>query len=228
MHDKPLVPSALIAAKSIRLIKGGQPLLLDLSLSIQAGKTSVIMGHNGAGKTLLLCALHGLEAIQSGTITSARAISQKMVFQRPILLRRTAAAHFQFVSGITDHTAISGWFENAGIADKMTTSARHLSSGEAQKLALISALASAPDCLFLDEPTANLDSESRADVERLLAAAKADGTTLVMVTHAYAQAKRLADQIIFMQKGQICDDVPAADFIAGKRSAKASAFLSDL
>ncbi len=151
-----------------------------------------------------------------------------MVFQKPILLRRTAAAHFSFASMIHDEATIRTWFEKAGMADKMTTKARHLSSGEAQKLALIAALAAKPDCLFLDEPTANLDLESRADVEALLQEAKAQGTTLVMVTHAHAQAKRLADTIIYMQQGVIYDHAPAAAFLDGERSPEASAFLSEL
>ncbi len=110
----------------------------------------------------------------------------------------------------------------------MPLQARHLSSGEAQKLALISALATRPDILFLDEPTANLDAGSRADVEALIINAKQSGTCIVMVTHALAQAKRLADQMIFMQRARIYDDSAAEHFFAGERSCEADAFLSEL
>lgn len=234
MRDKPPQQSPLISAQNICLWRGDKPLLSSINLTIARGETTIIMGQNGAGKTMLLSALHGIVPIQSGTITHApalsqkSALSQKMVFQKPILLRRTAAAHFSFASMIHDEATIRTWFEKAGMADKMTTKARHLSSGEAQKLALIAALAAKPDCLFLDEPTANLDLESRADVEALLQEAKAQGTTLVMVTHAHAQAKRLADTIIYMQQGVIYDHAPAAAFLDGERSPEASAFLSEL
>lgn len=240
MRDKPPQQSPLISAQNICLWRGDKPLLSSINLTIARGETTIIMGQNGAGKTMLLSALHGIVPIQSGTITHAPALSQKpdlsqkpalsqkMVFQKPILLRRTAAAHFSFASMIHDEATIRTWFEKAGMADKMTTKARHLSSGEAQKLALIAALAAKPDCLFLDEPTANLDLESRADVEALLQEAKAQGTTLVMVTHAHAQAKRLADTIIYMQQGVIYDHAPAAAFLDGERSPEASAFLSEL
>lgn len=218
----------IISAENISLQRGGRQLLSSVNLSIRRGETTIIMGPNGAGKTMLLSALHGLEPIQSGKITHLASLSQKMVFQKPILLRRTAMAHFSFASGIIDTARIHQWFEKAGIEDRLLTKAHHLSSGEAQKLALIAALAAKPDCLFLDEPTANLDLESRADLEALLQEAKGGGTTLVMVTHALAQARRLADTIIYMQKGVIHDHAPAATFLAGTRSPEASAFLSEL
>ena len=219
--------NSIISAKNLCLIRHAKTLLCDISLSIKAGETTIIMGPNGAGKTLLLSALHSLVPIASGTIENAPNTQQKMVFQKPILLRRTAKAHFTFASGLRDEAAILSWFERAGIADKMTTSARHLSSGEAQKLALISAIATKPDILFLDEPTANLDSESRSDVEALITTAHHSGTAILMVTHALAQASRLADNVIYLQGGKIYDHSTAAQFLSGKRSDEASVFLSE-
>ena len=219
---------SIISATNITLTRDAKPLLSDISLSLKAGETTIIMGPNGAGKTLLLSALHGLAPIQSGTVTKAANSQQKMVFQKPILLRRTARSHFTFASGIKDEAAIISWFERAGIADKMTTSARHLSSGEAQKLALISALATKPDILFLDEPTANLDTESRGGIEALISGARQSGTAILMVTHALAQASRLADHFIYLQGGKIYDHSTAERFLSGKRSAEASAFLAEL
>lgn len=218
---------SIISAKNLCLSRNGTTLLSNISLAVKAGETTIIMGPNGAGKTMLLSALHALVPIQSGTITTAPGTSQKMVFQKPILLRRTAKAHFIFASGLRDEAGILSWFERAGIADKMTTSARHLSSGEAQKLALISALATKPDILFLDEPTANLDTESRAEVEALITGARQSGTAILMVTHALAQASRLADHFIYLQDGTIYDHSTAAQFLSGNRSDEASAFLSE-
>lgn len=217
-----------IKADRISLIRGNSALLDDITLAVPAAKTTVIMGHNGAGKTILLSALHGLVTITEGTISYAANCTQKMVFQKPILLRRSAKAHFIFASGISDPMIIHSWFQQAGMEDKMPLQARHLSSGEAQKLALISALATQPDILFLDEPTANLDAESRSDVEALIMKAKQSGTSIILITHALAQAKRLADHMIFMQKGRIYDDSSAAHFFAGARSSEAEAFLSEL
>lgn len=219
--------NSILSAENICLSRDGRALLSDISLRIPSGETTIIMGPNGAGKTLLLSALHGLAPIQSGTISTAEGAAQKMVFQKPILLRRTARSHFIFASGIKDEAGIISWFDHAGITDKMAISARHLSSGEAQKLALISALATKPDILFLDEPTANLDTESRSGIEALISGARQSGAAIIMVTHALAQASRLADHVIYLQDGKIYDHCSAVDFLAGKRSDEASAFLSE-
>lgn len=227
MSNSAYIDNSIIIARNLYLERQQKQVLYVDHLTITKGKTTMVMGHNGAGKTLLLSVLHGLIDCPSAKITCDSDVTQKMVFQRPILLRRTALAHFQFTSSITDHKQSERWFQLAGIADKMMSPARHLSSGEGQKLALISALASKPDIIFLDEPTANLDPDSCADVERLLHQAKTDGTTILMVTHRLAQAQRLADHIIFMNQGQICDDKPASIFLSGSHSAQASAFLSE-
>ena len=217
-----------LIAQNISLMRHALPLLHDISFTLEAGSVTSLMGHNGAGKTLLLSALHGLINITSGTIEMTKAPSQKMVFQKPVLMRRSAQSHFAFATDSSDKQLADKWFETARLSHRRQTSARHLSSGEAQKLALISALATMPDILFADEPTANLDSESRLDVERLLLQARQSGTAILLVTHSLAQAKRLSDNILFLEKGSLLDDAPAESFFAGKRSASASIFLENL
>lgn len=222
-----MTPVKIMRLSHATLTKEGKHLLDDVSVDISMHKSTIIMGHNGAGKTLLLSVLHGLVALDSGTLSHHQPHTQKMVFQKPILMRRSAARHFTFASGISDPSQTNDWFEKARIGDKAHTPARHLSSGEAQKLAVISALAAAPDILFLDEPTSNLDAQSRAEIEALLHDAKQIGTTIVMVTHSLAQAERLADEIIYLQEGQILDHQMADDFLSGKRSVSANHFLAE-
>lgn len=201
-------------------------MLEDISLTLGKGAITTIMGHNGAGKTLLLSALHGLTTIQTGTINAHPAQAQKMVFQTPILMRRSAQAHFSFASGITDPAICATWFERAKLQHKMTTPARQLSAGEAQKLAMIAALATAPDVLFVDEPTANLDAESTADIEALLHDACDSGASILLVTHSLAQAKRLSHHMLFMHKGRLVDNKSATAFFSGNRSQEADHFLA--
>lgn len=217
----------ILRLTNANLIKDGKNLLDDMSVALSMGKCTMIMGHNGAGKTLLLSVLHGLMPLTSGRVTHLQPNTQKMVFQKPILMRRSAARHFTFASGISDKNHIQSWFEKARISGKANTPARHLSSGEAQKLAVISALAATPDILFLDEPTSNLDAQSRVEIEALLQEAKQAGTTIVMVTHSLAQAERLADEIIYLQQGQLLDHQSADDFLSGKRSRDATSFLAE-
>lgn len=219
--------SVILSAENCSIERGGALLVNMISLSLATGKTTVIMGHNGAGKSLLLQMLHQLITPVRGLIKTSEDSQQKMVFQRPVLLRRSALAHFSFVTGIKDTDEIASWFSYANLTDKMTVFARQLSGGEQQKLAMISALATKPDILFLDEPTANLDRESTFDIEQLIVKARQNGTSILLISHSPQQARRLADQVIFMHKGSIMDDRKADEFFAGKRSTEADLFLSE-
>ncbi|MGC6537081.1 MAG: ABC transporter ATP-binding protein [Candidatus Puniceispirillaceae bacterium] len=219
--------SVILSAENCTIERGGALLVNAISLSLATGKTTVIMGHNGAGKSLLLQMLHQLITPIRGEIKTSEDSQQKMVFQRPVLLRRSALAHFSFVTGIKDTDEIASWFSYANLTDKMSIFARQLSGGEQQKLAMISALATKPDILFLDEPTANLDRESTFDIEQLIVKARQNGTSIVLISHSPQQARRLADQVVFMHKGRIMDECTADAFFAGNRSAEADLFLSE-
>ena len=89
-----------------------------------------------------------------------------------------------------------------------------LSGGEQQRLALARALAVEPEILFLDEPTASLDPASTLAVEELIARAHGRGTKIVLVTHDLGQARRLADEVVFLHRGRVVEQTPAADFFA--------------
>ncbi|HRE14381.1 MAG TPA: ATP-binding cassette domain-containing protein, partial [Usitatibacteraceae bacterium] len=103
--------------------------------------------------------------------------------------------------------------------------ARVMSGGEQQRLALARAWSLRPRILFLDEPTASLDPGAAAEVERVIAAIAADGTRLVMTTHNLGQARRLADEIVFIHRGRATEATPAARFFAGPESEPAREFL---
>ena len=217
----------LLKATDICLSRQGQRLIDSVSVALYQEQTAVLLGHNGAGKTLLLQILHGLISADSGKIEHYLSTNQKMVFQKPILLRRTALSHFQFATQTDDTKLADLWFKQAKLTDKKIAAARALSAGEQQKLALISALATKPSLLFLDEPTANLDQESTNDIETLIKQAKADGTAIIMISHSLQQATRLADRILFLDHGLLLDDVAASDFFKGKHSAEAAQFIKE-
>ena len=217
----------LLSAQSVGLLRQGQTLLNDISLTLHERQSTVLIGHNGAGKSLLLHVLHGLIKASSGKIESLPAQDQKMVFQKPILLRRTALAHFQFATQIKDISVADHWFDQAKLTDRKHIAARALSAGEQQKLAMISALATKPVLLFLDEPTANLDQESTKDIEQLIQQAKDDGTSIMMISHSLKQAQRLADRIIFMHHAKVLDDCAADDFFKSHHSQEAGLFIKE-
>ena len=220
-HQNP----AIVIASKISFIADGKPLLDDISLSIASRTITMVLGHNGAGKTLLLSALHGLITPQHGNISGPSRNRQKMVFQKPILLRRSARDYFEFLCSGLDDSTVQDWFQKAQLGPRMNTPARQLSGGESQKLALIGALASQPDLLFLDEPTAHLDFESIAFIEAQITTARKSGPTIVMTSHNRTQAERLAENVIFMENGKIVEMASAKTFFSSPQTKAAKTYL---
>lgn len=218
--------SIIIKAEALSIIRDESAILNAVTTHILHGKITMLLGHNGAGKSLLLQALHGIIEPDSGVITAPPAHTQKMVFQKPILLRRSASRHFDFLCPNISQTEKIAWFERAGLIDQMGTPARQLSGGEQQKLAFIGALASKPDLLFLDEPSANLDFEASAKIEALISDAHKNGVTIIMTTHNIAQAHRLADHVLFIEHGKLIEDRNAKDFFANPLHDAAQAYIA--
>ncbi len=225
MSDPSRQNTTIVIASKISYIADGKPLLDDISLSIPSSTITLVLGHNGAGKTLLLSALHGLITPQLGNINGPARNRQKMVFQKPILLRRSARDYFEFLCSGLDDSTVQDWFQKAQLGPRTATPARQLSGGESQKLALIGALASQPDLLFLDEPTAHLDFESIGFIESQITAARKTGTSIVMTSHNRAQAERLAENIIFMENGKIVEMASAKTFFSSPQTKAAKTYL---
>jgi len=225
MSNMPSQNTAIVTAQDVRFTADQQPLLNDISVRIIRGNITMVLGHNGAGKTLLLSALHGLITPQHGTITGPSRQKQKMVFQKPVLLRRSARDYFEFLCPGLDDSTMQNWFQKAQLGPRMNTPARQLSGGESQKLALIGALASQPDLLFLDEPTAHLDFESIGFIEAQIIAARKFGTSIVMTSHNRTQAERLAEHVIFMENGKIVEMAPAKTFFSSPQTKAAKTYL---
>ena len=207
-----------LIANEVSVIREEHYLLKDISLEIKPATITLILGHNGAGKTLLMQVLHGLTLPDEGVIDSPPASRQRMVFQKPIMLRRTALQYFNFVCPGLSIPDQHHWFDSAQLTTRMDAPARRLSGGEQQKLALIGALAAQPEILFLDEPAASLDVEATMLSESLISEACDAGTTIIMTSHNRAQAARLADQVIFMDQGCVKEQSDAKTFFRAPQS----------
>ncbi|HXH13104.1 MAG TPA: phosphate ABC transporter ATP-binding protein [Alphaproteobacteria bacterium] len=217
---------------------GGKRLIDGITFTVAPGTRAVVLGPNGAGKSLLLRLCHGLIQPSAGRVVWAGAGSQMahrqqaMVFQRPVLLRRSAAANITYalsVHGVPRRERkrlVAEALELAGLSPLAQRSARVLSGGEQQRLALARAWALKPQVLFLDEPTANLDPAATYAVEALLDRIHRAGTTVIMTTHDLGQARRLADDVLFLHHGRLVEHAPAASFFAQPQSAEAAAFLA--
>ncbi|MDH3387016.1 MAG: phosphate ABC transporter ATP-binding protein [Gammaproteobacteria bacterium] len=214
----------------------GPDLLLDkVSVAIENTGISVIMGPNGAGKSLFLRLIHGLLEPSAGEIRWAgRSLGpdtrrrQALVFQKPVLMRRSVAANIDFVlkpQGGRYRQRRDEVLHEAGLYRLRNQAARLLSGGEQQRLALARALATNPDVLLLDEPCASIDSAATLRIENLLRQTRERGVKIILVTHDTGQARRLADDMLFMHNGRLLEHGPAAEFFAAPSSEQARAFL---
>ncbi|MEM5473654.1 ATP-binding cassette domain-containing protein [Hoeflea sp. AS60] len=233
-----VLPGAL-RIERLALEVAGKPLVNIERLVLDPRSVTVIMGPNGAGKSLFLRLVHGLIAPTRGWISwgevacgEATRSTQAMVFQKPVLLRRSVAANIDFVlrrrSGTKPErrARCEELLTRVGLADRAQQPARLLSGGEQQRLALARALATRPKVLLLDEPTASLDPASVQMIEQIVLASSADQTKVIFVTHDVGQARRLAGDVAFLHHGQLVEHRPAAAFFATPSSEAAKAYLS--
>ena len=231
---KPVLP---LEMKDVSFEGGGKRLIKDFNCTFEAGPRTVILGPNGAGKSLLLRLCHGLlkpaggEIIWHGASGADPLPAQAMVFQRPVMLRRSVTANVDYalkLRGIARAERlelIDEALEKTGIRRFAQSSARVLSYGEQQKLALARVWALKPQVLFLDEPTASLDPAATHVIEEVIADIHAQGTRIIMSTHDLGQARRLADEILFLHRGRLLECSPAEQFFSGPRNDLAQAFL---
>lgn len=229
---------ALVSTQNLSFGSGSDVLLKDVSVRIERDRRTCLLGSNGAGKSLLLRIVHGLLKPNSGAIAwrdgpldaSARR-SQALVFQRPVLLRRSVEANLFFalrVRGIRGRVArdrVEEALNRAGLSHLARRPARVLSGGEQQRLAIARSLLSEPELLLLDEPTASLDPAATAAIEEQILDAHERGTSVLMVTHDIGQARRLAQDVVFLERGTVAETGPADQVLWTPRSAAAQAWV---
>lgn len=216
-----------LRAERLAFAPAGTAILHGIDLCVEAGRFTAVLGPNGAGKSVLMRLLHGLLEPTAGAVRWA------MLFQRPIMLRRSVLANVSYglaVQGVAAGEAklrAAAALARVGLAHLAERPARVLSGGEQQRVALARAVALAPRILFLDEPTASLDPTATRAIEASLRELHAQGTTVVMVTHHLGQARRLAEDIVFVHQGRVTEHTPADEFFRQPRSQAASEFLKE-
>lgn len=234
MNAQTILPLSL---NNLSFEAGGKKLLSNFSHRFEAGPRTIILGPNGAGKSLLLRLCHGLLHPTAGNVQwggdakQDPAHLQAMVFQRPVMLRRSVAANVQYalsLRGLDRQTRQRRTLEalqRTGLGHLATAPARVLSFGEQQKLALARAWALQPQVLFLDEPTASLDPAATHAIEQFIDAIHQGGTRIIMTTHDLDQARRLADDVLFVHRGELLESAPAKRFFKRPTHPHARAFL---
>lgn len=223
--------------ENVGYIAGDTPLIQSITAILGAGSRTVILGPNGAGKSLLLRLCHGLIKPTAGSVhwmgsdADSPLLRQAMVFQRPVMLRRSVLGNVIFALRLRGQSIKESRgrsidiLARTGLAALAHRPARVLSGGEQQRLALARAWALDPEVLFLDEPTASLDPAATRTVEELIDKIHRSGTKIVMTTHDLGQAHRIADEIMFMYRGRLIEAGPAGEFFARPATSEAGAFL---
>jgi tungstate transport system ATP-binding protein len=224
-----------LVLEEVSFAVNGRTIIDRVSMEIGAGPRTVILGPNGAGKSVLMRLCHGLLTPTYGSVAWLGATNgrsrQAMVFQRPVMLRRSAVANIAYglklarVSPRERALRARDVLEAVGLAGIADRPARVLSGGEQQRLALARAWALGPEVLFLDEPTANLDPGATREVESIIGQIHAGGTKIVMTTHNLGQAKRLGDEILFLNQGRLIERGSVDQFFTKPASAEADAFI---
>ncbi|MGR3795046.1 ATP-binding cassette domain-containing protein [Vannielia sp. SX4] len=221
-----------IAISGLHLSRSGRALLRGVSLTLGHTGITALLGPNGAGKSLLLRAIAGIIPPDAGEINLApRLAHPALVFQKPVLLRRSARAnlaHALKLAGVpraARPARISELLEQCDLTALAASPARSLSGGEQQRLAMARALAADPALLLLDEATASLDPKATAAIEAITLRAAGRGVKVILVTHDRAQAERLAGDVVFLHKGRAVEHAPAPRFFSTPASAEAQAYL---
>ena len=221
----------------VSFVVNGRTLIDRVTAEIGAGPRTIILGPNGAGKSVLMRLCHGLLGPTSGRIVwrgeNAGRQRQAMVFQRPVMLRRSALGNVVYgmkLAGIAPRERelrAQDVLEAVGLSHLAERPARMLSGGEQQRVALARAWALNPEVLFLDEPTANLDPGAVRDIERIIAQVHASGTKIIMSTHNLGQARRLGDEILFLYQGRLAERGLVDRFFREPVSPEAASFIRE-
>ena len=209
------------------VVRYGDTTAVDgVSLTVPRGAVLALLGNNGAGKTSLLGVCEGFRAPDAGT---ARVLGLDPVADHDALMPRlgimlqsggfypwaTAGEILELFAGFAARPLDTGMLlDRLGLRKAERTRFRRLSGGEQQRLALAVALVGRPELVFLDEPTAGMDTEARHTTWRLIEELRADGVTVLLTTHLLDEAERLADHVVIMDAGTIAATGTPAELTA--------------
>ena len=211
----------------------GKTLLHNTNLSLNGDGITVLLGANGAGKTIFLKLLTGLLTPFSGSITfqdkNLSIKTRAFVSQEPVILRSTVLKNMLFVlEKITSekNTLAKELLSLMGLDKKEHQNAMTLSAGEKQRLCLARAIITNPEILLLDEPTANIEPNSTTLIEKYLIQKVRSSRKIFFVTHDINQARRLADEIVFIHTGRVIEHSSAENFFENPKTREARKYIS--
>jgi glutamate/aspartate transport system ATP-binding protein len=239
----------MITIREVSKWYGAVQVLRGCSTEVAKGEVVVVCGPSGSGKSTLIKCVNGLEPFQQGRITvdgvsvgDAKTNLPKlrarigMVFQHfelfPHLtvMRNLSLAQVKVRGRSEDEALDKGMhlLDRVGLTEHAHRYPGELSGGQQQRVAIARALAMDPIAMLFDEPTSALDPEMIQEVLDVMIALAEDGMTMMVVTHEMGFARRVARRVVFMDKGEIVEDAPTADFFGKPHTERAQAFLSKI
>lgn len=241
--------SALLRVESLTKKYGDKTIINGIDLNVDKGKVVVILGPSGCGKSTFLRCLNGLESIQGGEIifNGVSLNSKKVNWQQ---VRQKIGMVFQSYELFPNMTVIENillgplkvqkrdksevleqarrLLERVGLADRENDYPRQLSGGQKQRIAIVRALCMNPEIMLFDEVTASLDPEMVREVLDVILQLANQGMTMIIVTHEMNFARSVADEIIFMDKGNICEKGEPEEFFTNPKQERTKQFLNIL
>ena len=239
----------MITISNVSKWYGTMQVLKNCSTEVAKGEVVVVCGPSGSGKSTLIKCVNGLEPFEEGTITvDGISVGDRktnlpklrarigMVFQHfelfPHLsvMRNLSLAQIKVLGRnpkAADEKARK-LLERVGLSAHAEKFPGQLSGGQQQRVAIARALAMDPIAMLFDEPTSALDPEMINEVLDVMVALAKDGMTMIVVTHEMGFARKVANRVVFMDKGEIVEDAPTAEFFGKPRSERAQVFLSKI
>ena len=239
----------MIDIKNVSKWYGDFQVLTDNTTNVNKGEVVVVCGPSGSGKSTLIKTVNGLEPFQKGEIlvdgasvgdpkTNLSKLRSRigMVFQNFELFphmsvqKNLTLAQVKVLGRNEEEARAKGLklLERVGLLAHKDKFPGQLSGGQQQRVAIARALSMDPIAMLFDEPTSALDPEMINEVLDVMVELAHEGMTMMVVTHEMGFAKKVANRVIFMDRGQIIEDLPKDDFFGKPRSERAQQFLSKI
>ncbi len=239
----------MIAVEAVSKWYGDVQVLSGCTTAIARGEVVVVCGPSGSGKSTLLKCVNALEPFQEGQITVDGTPVKDRATNLPRLRARVGMVfqHFELFPHLTvlDNLTLAprkvlgrsraaaaerglDLLARVGLSAHADKHPGQLSGGQQQRVAIARALAMDPVVMLFDEPTSALDPEMVGEVLDVMVELARDGMTMMVVTHEMGFARKVADRVVFMDRGEIVEDAPKAAFFGQPRSARAQQFLSKI